>query len=300
MKGYSAEAYSGLYDQRIGEQEYAEAVRGRGVKVYRNRSTRAGAVLDLNICAVWNARGEASRAKAAKRAQSPEVIARRNERETARRIEGLINANFGAGDVALYLTFAEAEQDARAALKWYVRTLRREHARQGCADLRYLYMHESSDGDGAPVREHIHIVLSGELGRDRLESIWRERYGIANGTRLQPNENGLSGFAHYIQKAPRKGRRVRRWACSRNLKKPEERRSTRLPDGRTLTKKLVYDLISGKRDAKATLEAAYPGWRFLRMEMRRSEYVSGVYLDIRMTKAPPPVIKTHHPRQRAA
>jgi len=284
MRRYSAEAYADLYDREIGEEEYAEAVKSKGVKIYRNRSTRAGAVLDLNICAVWNAKGEATKAKAARRAQSPEVIARRNERETARRISGMVNENFGEGDIAMYLSFAEEEQDVRKALRWFIRRCAWEHKKRGLAEFRYLYILESADGEGNPVRPHIHIFLDGALSRDFYEDLWRSRYGIANGTRLHPDENGLTGFAHYIQKAPRATRRVRRWACSKNLRKPEERRSTRLPGGKALTKKLVYELASGKRDAKTTFEAAYPGWRFLHMEIRQSEHVAGVYIDIRMTK----------------
>lgn len=286
MKGYSAEAYADLYDQRIGEEEYAEAVRSRGVKVYRNRSTCAGAVLDLNICAVWDARGQAMRAGQARRSQSAEVIERRNERETARRIEGLVNNNFGADDFALFCSFRDEADaaDAKKAIRWFIRRCAAEHRRRGEEEFKYLYIHESSDGEGNAVRPHIHIFVDGALSRDWYEDLWRSRYGIANGTRMRPDENGLTGFAHYIQKAPRKMRRVRRWACSRNLKKPEERRSTRLPNGKRLTKKFVYELISGQRDAKATFEAAYPGWRFLRMEARQSEHVAGVYLDIRLTK----------------
>ena len=39
---YSAEKFADLYNQTIGETEYAEAINARGVKVYRNRSTKAG------------------------------------------------------------------------------------------------------------------------------------------------------------------------------------------------------------------------------------------------------------------
>ena len=283
MRGYSAEAYRDLYDQSIGEMEYQEAMRSRGVKIYRNRSTKAGDVLDLSICAVWAARHEAARAKAAKRKQSPEVIEKRNARETERKIAGLVNENFKAGDYGLYLSFTEKEQDPRKALRWYFDRCKREHKKQG-KEFRYLYILESSDGEGNPVRPHIHIFVDGALPRDWYEDLWRSRYGIANATRLRPDENGLSGFAHYIQKAPRKTKKVRRWACSQNLKKPEERRSTRLPDGKRLTKKLVHDMVSGRRDPKATLEAAYPGYRLLRFEARTSEHVTGIYLEIRMTK----------------
>lgn len=282
MQQHTAEKYRVLYDQKIGEQEFEEAIRAKGVKVYRTRSVMAGQVLDLNICAVWNARGEAKKAAEAKRKQSAAVMEKHNAKERARKIGGLINENFGEGDFALYLSFAN-EADVKKALRWYIRACTNAHKKIGAA-FRYLYVLECADGDGNPVRPHIHIFVDGDLPRDWYEDLWRERYGIANGTRLQPDENGLSAFAHYVQKAPRDVKRVRRWACSRNLRKPVERRSTRLPNGKTLTKKFVFDMVSGKRDLRTMLEESYPEYRFIGMEIRQSEYVSGVYIDIRMTR----------------
>lgn len=285
MQRFDAEKYEVLYGQTIGETEYEEAIRARGVKVYRNRATKAGDLLDLNICAVWNARGEASKAREAKRKQSQAVMDKHNAKERARKIAGLINENFKTGDVAMYLSFEDEKEDLQKALRWFIRKCAEAHKKIG-AEFRYLYMVECADGEGTPVRPHIHIFLDGELSRDWYEDLWRSRYGIANGTRLQADENGLTGFAHYVQKAPRGIKRARRWACSRNLRKPEERRSTRLPNGKTLTKKFVYEAVSGKKDLKSMLEESYPEYRFIGMEIRQSEYVAGVYIDIRMSKIP--------------
>lgn len=48
------------------------------------------------------------------------------------------------------------------------------------------------------------------------------KLGRRNQTRrLDYDENGLSGLAHYITKDP-KGKK--RWCASKNLKKPEEKR----------------------------------------------------------------------------
>lgn len=282
-KTFTAEAYESLYDREAGEAEYAELVRDPRVKVYRARETSAGDILDVNIGAVWNARGEARRAKEAKRAQSAAAIAKRNDRETERRIEGLLNENFGTNDLALVLTFREAGIDPKKAVDRYLRKLRRDMEKEG-RELRYLYMIETVDREGEPLRSHVHIFLNKEAGRERAESIWRRWYGIANATRLEADENGLSGFAAYIQKAPRTVRRQRRWACSRNLRKPKVRRSTRLPGGKLLTKKFLLELINGKRDIRGELEQRFTGYRVLRTEVRRSEYASGVWIDVRMTR----------------
>ena len=295
---YSAEKFADLYNQTVGETEYAEAINARGVKVYRNRSTKAGDMLDLNICAVWNTRGEMSKAKAARRKQSPDVIERRNARETERRIIGLLNANFGEDDYALFLSFDDETIDARKALLWFIRKCADEHKKIG-ASFRYLYMIERLSRDGIPLRQHIHIFVDGELPREWYEVAWRSRFGIANGTRLMPDENGLTGIAKYIHKAPRGEKHVRRWACSRNLKKPEEHRSTRLPNGKTLTKKFLYDLVSGKYDAREVFETVYRGYRFLSMQVRQSEYIAGMYIYIKMSRIKPERRKARIDRLRA-
>lgn len=285
---FLAEEYEELYDRALteadGEAEYKKAVLDKGVRVYRARQTYAGRQLDVQLSAVWNARAEATSAKKARKAQSRETIERRNDKNTQRRIEGLLNENFGAGDVAMYLTMGKKETDVRAALKWFIRECRKRFKREGRGEFRYLYIVETVDREGEPLRAHVHIFLPEGPGRDAYEDLWRSRYGIANGTRLEPDENGLAGFAKYVMKEKRTETRTRRWACSRNLREPEIRRSTRIGKGKKLTKRFIYDLVTGRRDIKAELESAYPGYRLVSWECAESEYVSGVYLNIRLTR----------------
>ncbi len=111
------------------------------------------------------------------------------------------------------------------------------------------------------------------------QQIWdRER------NTLQSDENGLTGFAKYVLKAMRPAKNRRQWSTSRNIRQPIVTKSTRLPNGQKLTKKLIDDLQSGRRDAKATFEAAYKGYAFLDIVAKRSDYVSGVYLYVRLRK----------------
>lgn len=284
---YVAEAYQSLYDIDIGEAEYRDAMATKGVKVYRRKEITSGPIKEIEVCAVWNAKSEAGRARAAMRSQSAETIERRNQRNAEKTVERLVNANFKAGDIALYLTMRK-ETDAaelKKALTWYIKEIRREMKREGIADaMRYLYIIEQADRDGNAVRPHIHMFVTGQLERDWLEEKWRARHGIANATRLVPDENGLSGFARYIQKAKRDVRRARRWACSRNCERPQPKRSTRLPGGKVITRRLIADIVSGRKDAKALFEKAYPGWIFVNMRAKMSEWVAGVYLDVRMRR----------------
>lgn len=285
---YGAEAYQSLYDIDIGEVEYRDAMATKGVKAYRRKEITAGAVKDIELCAVWNTRSEAGRARAALRGQSAETIERRNQRNAEKTVERIVNANFKTGDIALYLTMArEATADElKKAIVWYIREIRRTIRRAGIidADFKYLYIIEQADRDGHAIRPHIHIFVTGLLGRDWLEEKWRARYGIANATRLVPDEDGLSGFARYIQKAKRDVRRQRRWACSRNCVRPQPTRSTRLPGGKVLTKKLIADIASGRKDVRAIFEKAYPGWMFVGMRVKRSEWAAGIYVEIRMRR----------------
>ena len=301
---YSAEQYEDLFEREaladrsceraaLGVRELSEALSQKNVKVYCAKSVRAGGLLEVDLFPRWNTRAEAGRARQARRCQSQTAIENRNNRNAERKITRLLNEYFTDGDYALYLSYREAPESVeqmKKDLARYVGALRKAYKAAGVPEFRYLYIMEHADRDGKPVRPHFHIFLPRGLPRERLEDLWRDWHGRANSTRLGTDEYGLTGFATYVLKAPRDVKNLRRWACSRNMQDPEPRRSARLPDGRRLTKKLIRDLSAGRKDAKAIFERAYPGYAFLDLRERESDYVSGSYVYIRMRRiggAPP-------------
>lgn len=285
---YSAERYEAIYD-KDGEAEYLEAISRKHVSVYRRKTTFAGDILEDDLGAVWNVKSEATNAKKALKAQSRETIENRNIRNAERKIEQLLNTNYSTGDLALYATFARQPrnwEEAHKAIDWYIRELRKIRKERGMSELTYLYIFESADKDGVPVHQHFHIFLNAGIDRNEVERIWREKYGRANTTSLYQDEYGLTGFGYYVLKAPRDVKNRRKWAGSRNLRMPDVTRSTKLPNGQRITKKLMLDILAGKKDVKRVFEEAYKGYVFLDAKPKYSDYASGVYLYVRMRKIP--------------
>jgi hypothetical protein len=282
---YVAERYEAIYDKDTRE-DFLDAINHPSVKTYRNKAQFCGDILESDVCATWNAKSQASAAKAAMREQSPETIENRNNRNAERRITQLLNTNFRTGDYAMYLTFRSEPKnwdEAHKALEWYIKALRKAYKAAG-KELFYLYVYECANKDGETVRQHFHIFINGDIERDFAEDLWRKKYGKANGTRLEQDEYGLTGFGCYVLKAPRGVKNLRRWAGSQNLKEPDVKKSTRLPSGQRLSKKLMMDILSGKKDVKEVFERAYKGYIFVDARTKYSQYASGVYLYVRMRK----------------
>lgn len=283
---FSAERYEDLYAVD-GERELLDAI-ARNVSTYGVKEQYAGRMLEADLYAFWNTRGEASEAKKARKAQNKTVIENRNIRNTERKITHLVNTNFPTGSIEMYATFTDvpgSKKTAAQAMNWFIKKLRAIYKAAG-KELRYLYIEEERGRDGDPIRYHYHIFLNTieEISRDEIEDIWRGRYGIANSTRLVENEFGLTGMSVYVMKAPRSAKNQRRWACSRNLLQPEVRRSTRFPNRKCVTKKLMTDILENRVDAKEFFETAYAGYRFIDIRSKTSEYVGGVYVYVRMRR----------------
>lgn len=291
---YAAERYEDLYSIN-GERELRESI-SRFVTTYCAKTNFAGKMLELDGYALWNTRAQVLEANKARREQSEKVIQNRNLQKAERKITQLINENYVTGDLEMYCSFAQEPEDrneAHRAFDWFVRELRRIYQEHG-VELRYLYIDEAEGPDGEPLRFHYHVFVNIEGGvtRDMVEDLWRSRYGIANGTRLVETEFGLTGFAKYVLKAPLSVKYRRKWACSRNIKKPEEHRSARLPNGKTLTKKRMLDLLENRLDPRKFFEDAFPEYRFIDIRAKRSEFVGGVYLYVRMRKKDEPDSRT--------
>ena len=285
-KLYAAERYEDLYSID-GERELRDSI-AQFVTAYCAKTNYAGKMLELDGYALWNTRAQVIEANKARREQSAQVIKNRNHQKAERKIIQLIHENFQTGDLEMYGSFVvepKSRKEAHRAFDCFIRDLRKMYQEYG-AELKYIYIDEAEGPDGAPVRFHYHIFvnLADGITRDMVEDLWRSRYGIANGTRLVENEFGLTGFAKYVLKAPLAVKNRRKWACSRNMSKPEEHRSTRLPNGKTLTKKRMMDLLENRLDPQKFFEDAFPDYRFIDIRAKRSEFVGGVYLYVRMRR----------------
>lgn len=237
---------------------------------YRTKTTKAGPRLEADIYPIWG-KEEQRKARAAKKNQTPEAVRKNNEERAKRYLVQLADANFGADDLHVTLTYAgtppEYEQ-ARRDMRNFCDRVRRLRKKRGLDPLKYIYSIED-DEDGRKHRIHVHMLTNGGISREELEALWAK--GYANADRLQPNENGLEAVARYLTKQQRNRRR---WVSSKNLKKPK----VRISNTKTSNAKVRRIARDFESEAKEVMEKLYPGYVFVGAKVFYSDIVSGVYI----------------------
>lgn len=172
-----------------------------------------GDYMDGDIYPVFQAPGKRrSRCK-----PTSEIQQKLNQKNAEKKLTRLVHSNFTEDDIALHLTYSpgeepKTEEEAQRILSNYIRRLKRRYAKLGL-ELKYISCTEYGKTNG---RVHHHVILSGGLDRDTIEKVWG--LGYANSKRLQFNESGVTGLAHYIAKDKHF---FKRWNQSRNLTIPQ-------------------------------------------------------------------------------
>ena len=184
---------------------------------------------------------------------------RLNQRNAERKFARLANLNFGEGDYALHLTYAETPESAEDAVRLVRNYIRRINRRRKKAGL------ESC------------LIISGGLSRDEMEEVWGR--GRANCLRLQfDRDSGITGLSMYITKDRAM---YKRWSGSRNLIQPEPMQR----DGAIA----LDDLDELGEAAEAGLgyneiERLYPGWRCVELTGERNGVNHGWYVRARLVR----------------
>ena len=241
------------------------------VKGYRQKLTRYGDMMDIEIGPVWDTRPAGVRSK---RVASTRPAQRNQNCKNARKkFVYLLNGNFGKNDYHTTYTYEKApnEQTANRDVKNVIRRWQSARKRTGLKPGKYMFVIEFSEEENK--RIHMHLILEGGLGRDEIESLWKK--GRSNCRRLQPDEFGLTGLATYLSKDPR-GKK--RWGASRGLKRPKI-------TYKAIRKRRAEKIAADEYIAPTLLEKEYRDYKFLDMlPARWSEFVSGFYLYARMRK----------------
>jgi len=165
--------------------------------------------------------------------------------------------------------------DAQRNIQNYIRRVKRRYKTE--IKLKYIYITEQAKSG----RIHHHLIISGgNLTRDELEGIWK--FGYCNSRRLQFNENGLAGLAHYFTKEPAEKENkkiIRRWNTSKNLKQPKVRTN----DYR-ISKKTAKHINDYPNDHEY-IESLYPGYSLARCESSPlNDFSAGIFLTIYLYK----------------
>ena len=288
MRSYAMEAYELIYTEPAGEMA-VEALRFKGVKGMRVKTIKSGEQVEAMCFSIVNDMEAVKRAKAAKK-QSTQAQARFNEKCSYLNMERLSNANFGVGDYLGTFTYApgkqpKSDEEAQRNMRNFIGRLKYEwdkHKEYG--PMKYIYCTERTEGKGG-VKYHHHMILSGNgMTRDQVEAKWP--YGIANTKRYQWQENGFSGWAHYMvqkkadRQRPQEKATRRRWAASTNLVKPTITRA----DRKITRKQAMRIATAAETEAAAIFEKAYPNCVLLSCEVRWSQYAPGPYIYARLRK----------------
>ena len=173
-----------------------------------------------------------------------------NDKKSRKYFRRLCNNNFGPGDVAVTLTCDEDhlpkdEAEMRRWVRNYFSCLRRSWKKKygDLEPFKYVYVESdhAGDGSGSKARPHVHIIMSGGLDRDLIESKWDK--GFSNTKRLQFSEDGIAGLAEYMARQARSTSGKRSWSCSKNLDKPEP-----LVSDKALTKNQLDRIVNDPSD----------------------------------------------------
>lgn len=286
----------------------------KGILLERTKTTKAGDWLECEIYPVI-AMDNLNRGQ--RRKKSREAVEKANRERARRKLERLLNANFGSGDLLLHLTMAkpcEFAEFQRLVRNYISRLKYRAKARK--AQLKYVYVIETT-GEGDRERHHVHMVMSAEkeqprrgcdaeggrimggvarasgeavagraenegwISRDEAENLWK--HGLARADRCQAQEKGLAGFARYITARKETQRRIMRrsWGASHGLKQP----TVTIADkkfSRAQADRIARDV---EGDARAVLEKKYPGYRLIEQpRIRWSDFLPGCYIYAMMVK----------------
>lgn len=166
---------------------------------------------------------DSPRTRAGKRKLSSEAQRRMNAKYSFQKLELLLGANFGPGDLVLTLTY-DAEHlpgsraKAAARLKEFRRRLSARRRRSG-SELRMIWNTENVFENG---RWHHHVVVN-NAGEDweLLRELWSWGSEIGIQKLRIDREHSYEALARYLCKEARERPGLRSWSYTRSCRQPE-------------------------------------------------------------------------------
>lgn len=219
--------------------------------------------------------------------------------------------NFGPCDCMLTLEYKDKYLplnlvDAEKELTNYLRRVRDRMKKKSCGPLKYLavteYTIRKSGKHKGKFHVHHHVLISGDLGRDELEAIWRrpprkgkkegELIGYPSSKPLYFDENGIEGLMVYFfgeEKASAqtdigitREKNKRRWRGSKNLKEPKRPK----PNDTRWSDKQISDIAKDMQENggadPAFWEKQYPGYKFSKCAAEYNQFTGRWSIYLRM------------------
>lgn len=266
-----------------------------GVLHQRTKTIKAGPMVYVECYPVWDTRRAHAARSEAKREAHRKAQERLNARNARKKLERLTNANFGAGDLILTMTYGHGQQprddrQAQRDMVNYISRVKYLRRKRGLPPIRYIYITEVTVSARYGVRYHHHIIMSGDgITRDEAEACWAKKHGgICNAKLCQPTERHLTGFARYLTadkrsrtqtadgRNPQERAMRRSWNPSKNLVDPVES----VADKKISIRKAgrIAEAAGDFAQMQEVFSRLYPECELLEISARRSQWAAGVYV----------------------
>lgn len=255
---------------------YVKQKKGIG---YQTKTTKAGDHLEADIYPIFGNRQDAPRTKRGNGSRPAQKSL--NDRRARRHLNNLVNANFGEGDLWCTFTYDNEHlpsdmDEADKVFTNFIRRINRRRKKAGKENVKYICVTEYNEDQEKGTRCHHHVIMSGDVDRDELETIWK--HGRRNQTRrISPDpETNIAGIVNYISKDP-KGRK--RWRASKNLTKYTVTKSVS-----RFGKRTAQRMATDRAYLESRIRKAYPGYKFIDAEVKINDINGGFYIYARMVR----------------
>jgi len=206
-----------------------------------------------------------------------EIQEKLNQKNAEKKLTRLVHNNFSEDDIALHLTYRKgqepvSEEEAQRDVYNFIRRLKRRYKKLGL-ELKYISCTEYGKRTS---RVHHHLIVSGGMSRDEMEKLWGK--GYANSKRLQFEDDGVTGLAHYMAKDKHF---YKRWNQSRNLVIPEPAQY----DGQ-LNMEDIEEITGAIEEGTAYqwFEERYPDFELVEAYWYRNNINRGAYIHFEMRR----------------
>lgn len=261
-----------MYMQHMDGQ--GDDVRG-GVVCYRTKTIKSGDMLETICYPVYKKRDQVRAGREHVTGAAQQEVNRRN---AVRRMERLVQCNFGRDAIIVTCTYegvSPTEERAEHQLDLYLARLRRAARKRG-NDLKYVSVTERASTG----RIHHHMILQG-IDRETAEGKWRE--GFCNARKYQQRAEQFIGIVRYMLKYRSTQDQLvsRRIRTSQGMVQPRETVSDHKISIRKM-EQMAQDMQDG---GVAILQKVYAGYVcHERPDIRRSDFMPGAYMYARMWK----------------
>ncbi len=219
-------------------------------RYYRRKVYKCGNYIDVQVYPVF----ASQKGRGAKRKTTSETQARLNTENSKRKLLRLVHTNFKENDYFVTLTYDNEHipEDIDAAKKDIQNFFRRAKRLYSKSDIemKYIWLVEHGKKSG---KIHFHVFMTSGVDRTILEGIWKN--GYCNTRALKFKEDGIAGLVYYVTKD--ESLLYKRWAGSRNLKKPAESQN----DFVVSQKGARYLYESILCDDIRQIKSIYPNWQ---------------------------------------